>query len=166
MTSFCEVIDNFLPSSEFSRLRDLMMSNEFSWYFQDEVTYPGVVAADGEHYFTHTFYTDHKPNSVFYEEITPIVDRLAPAALIRVKGNLYPNIGKQLENGKHRDFDFPNRGAVLSINTCNAFTRLEDGTKIESVANRLVIFDGSTMHNSSHCTDQSRRVNININYIE
>ena len=40
----------------------------------------------------------------------------------------------------------------------------EDGTKIESVANRVLLFDSSRPHSSTRCTDQKVRVNINLNY--
>lgn len=159
------VIDNFLNQADFEKLRDLMMSCSFSWYFQDEMTYVGKKSVNDEFYFTHIFYVDHQPNSAHYKELAPLVQKINPNALIRIKGNMYPNIGTFLENEKHTDYEFENKGAVFSINTCNGFTRLEDGTKIDSVANRLLIFDGTSLHNSTHCTDEQRRVNININYV-
>ena len=44
-------------------------------------------------------------------------------------------------------------------------TVLEDGTECESVANRLLLFDATKPHHSTTCTDQKRRVNINVNYM-
>ena len=35
---------------------------------------------------------------------------------------------------------------IYYINTNNGYTKLEDGTKVMSVANRLLLFDGSTSH--------------------
>ena len=32
-------------------------------------------------------------------------------------------------------------GAIFSLNTCDGYTKFKDGTKVESVANRIVIFD-------------------------
>jgi len=54
--------------------------------------------------------------------------------------------------------------ALLSINTCNGFTVLEDGTKIESKRNRLLLIDGSTKHASTTCTDAQIRVNVGVNF--
>ena len=42
---------------------------------------------------------------------------------------------------------------------------LEDGTKVDSVANRLLLFNSSLNHNSSTTTNAKGRYNININYI-
>ena len=43
--------------------------------------------------------------------------------------------------------------------------KLEDGTEIESRANRVLLFDPSKPHHSTSCTNDKRRVNININYL-
>ena len=43
-------------------------------------------------------------------------------------------------------------------------TEEQDGTKIESIENRLLIFDASRMHNSTTTTSFEGRYNINVNY--
>ena len=68
------------------------------------------------------------------------------------------------EHGMHTDYDFPHKAAILSINNCDGYTKLEDGTKIDSVANRIVVFDGSKPHTSSNVNDQPVRININYNW--
>jgi hypothetical protein len=41
----------------------------------------------------------------------------------------------------------------------------EDGTKVDSVANRMVVFDGTTKHTGSTHTDGDRfRFVLNINF--
>ena len=77
---------------------------------------------------------------------------------------MFPNTEKLHEHGMHVDYDYPHKAAILSINTCDGYTKLEDGTKIDSVANRMLIFDGSTLHTSTNTTDQTVRININFNY--
>ena len=64
----------------------------------------------------------------------------------------------------HIDYPFPHKGAILSLNTCNGYTKLEDGTKVDSVANRILLFDASTPHCSTTTSDTTARFNININY--
>ena len=59
---------------------------------------------------------------------------------------------------------YKHKGAILYINDNNGKTILEDGTEIESKANRLLLFDASKPHNSTSCTDAKSRINININY--
>ena len=52
------------------------------------------------------------------------------------------------------------------MNTNNGYTKFEDGTKVESVANRLVTFPASMMHTGTSCTDKKIRIVINFNYME
>ena len=66
----------------------------------------------------------------------------------------------------HKDYSFSHSGAILSLNTCDGYTKLKDGTKIDSVANRVLLFDASEEHCSTTTTNVSARINININYIQ
>ena len=50
------------------------------------------------------------------------------------------------------------------MNTCDGYTKLKDGTKIDSVANRVLLFDPSKEHCSTTTTNVPARFNININY--
>ena len=77
---------------------------------------------------------------------------------------MYPNTETLKEHGMHTDYNYPHKASILYINTCDGYTKFEDGTKIDSVANRMLIFDGSKLHTSSTTTDQPVRMNINFNY--
>ena len=113
---------------------------------------------------THVIYNENKPNSNYYEIIIPLLDKLKARCLIRVKANLYPNTERLHEHPMHIDRDFSHSGAILSLNTCDGYTKLKDGTKIDSVANRVLLFDASEEHCSTTTTDDFARFNININY--
>ena len=95
-----------------------------------------------------------------------LLELLKPSFLIRVKANLYLRTDEIVHHDNHIDFPFEHRAAILYINTNNGLTVLEDGTECESVANRLLLFDASKPHHSTTCTDQKRRVNINVNYVQ
>ena len=56
--------------------------------------------------------------------------------------------------------------ALLSLNTCDGYTKLKDGTKIDSVANRVLLFDPCEEHCSTTTTNVKARFNINVNYIQ
>tara|TARA_Y100000310_G_C20265729_1_gene615691 strand:+ start:58 stop:669 length:612 start_codon:yes stop_codon:yes gene_type:complete len=114
-------------------------------------------------YFTHPVYKISVV-SPFFNMIMPHCKPLDIKSLMRIKINMYPNTEIIHEHGMHSDFPFSHKSALLSINTCDGYTKLEDGTKIDSVANRMLLFDASKLHTSSTCTDQSVRVNINFNY--
>ena len=53
---------------------------------------------------------------------------------------------------------------MFYLNDNDGVTVLNDGTEVESVANRLLLFDASKPHHSTTCTDADRRVNLNFNY--
>jgi len=51
------------------------------------------------------------------------------------------------------------------MNTCDGYTLFEDGTKIESIANRLVTFPNGMKHTGTSTTNASFRMVINFNYV-
>ncbi|MAU64390.1 MAG: hypothetical protein CMC38_08660, partial [Flavobacteriaceae bacterium] len=63
-----------------------------------------------------------------------------------------------------RDLDYDHQAALIYLNTNDGFTELDDGTRIDSIENRLLLFNGNELHSSSTCTDQKRRVLISLNY--
>ena len=56
--------------------------------------------------------------------------------------------------------------SIYYIGTNNGYTELENGQKIESVANRLVSFPANTSHRGVTQTDEQRRIVINFNYLK
>ena len=54
---------------------------------------------------------------------------------------------------------------ILYINTCNGYTKFENGKKVKSVENTYVEFDSTLKHTGTTCTDTDRRLVLNINYI-
>ena len=161
-----EVIDNFLPSDVFTELQEQLLSCNFNepkplWQYV-----PSITQNDKNwrvFNLVHLVY-DNTIISPLYNNIAPHIESLNIKALMRIKINMYPNTQETYEHEMHTDFPFPHITALLSINTCNGYTKLEDGTKIDSIENRMLIFDGSTSHCSTTCTDQPVRVNINFNY--
>ena len=56
---------------------------------------------------------------------------------------------KVIEHGLHIDIENSLnccKTSVMYLNTNNGYTLFEDGTKVDSVANRLVTFNNSTKH--------------------
>ena len=54
--------------------------------------------------------------------------------------------------------------SIFYVNTNNGYTKFEDGTKVESVANRLLTFPANMKHTGTSCTDEKTRVVINCNF--
>ena len=157
-----EIIDNLLAKEDFLKIKNFILGPEMHWIYNDEVANPNE--HKGDFYFTHTFYSEFVVQSPFMELLNPVVKMLKAKAFYRIKANLYPNLNKIIFNNIHTDADFNHKGAIFYINTNNGFTILEDKTEIKSIENRLLLFDSSRPHQSTHCTDQKIRVNINFNY--
>ena len=157
-----KIVDNFLPQDYFEYLQEMMLDHNFPWLYNAEVANRGEV--NDHFYFTHNLFDNYKPTSSIFEEFIPFFKQLEMNALIRARGLLYTNQGRQIAHEKHTDYNFPHKTVVFYMNTNNGYTEFEDGTKVESVENRIVFFDGSIPHNSSTCTDQKVRAVISINY--
>jgi hypothetical protein len=162
-----EIIDNFLEKEDFENIKNLIMGPNFPWYYRD-----GVVEKENDKknkfQFSHLFYTNNSPTSTLLNELSPILLKINAISLLHVKANLNPRLDILFEHGFHTDYTDPilnQRTAVFYLNTNNGYTLFEDGTKIESVENRLVSFKTSIPHTGSTCTDANRRVLINFNYI-
>ena len=178
-----KIIDNALPIKDFKTLEKNIMSNTQTWNYSEGVILGDVTKDNGDIYFMHLYYlgvsdTPHieangkalpPKKSKHYSDILPVLKLLNKVTgmenLLRVKANLYYRTEKLNYHSKHSDFSFSHKGAILSINTNDGCTVLEDGTEIKSVSNRLLLFDPSQQHSSTSCTNQKRRVNINFNYI-
>ena len=157
-----KIIDNFLPQDYFVHLQRIMTDHNFPWLYNAEVANSGEI--QDHFYFTHNLFQDFQPTSSIFEEFVPFFKQLEMNAMVRARALLYVNQGRQIVHEKHIDFKFPHKTAVFYMNTNNGYTEFEDGTKVESVENRIVFFDGSIPHNSSTCTDQKIRVVMSINY--
>jgi len=167
MSKLHKVIDNFLDQKTFDEVKNLIQSQGFPWFLCDKVSSNEKKGKDN-YYFFHQFYDKHQgvtqPTSAYFKALLPILNKLEIKSLIRVKANLYTYVGTQIEHGFHTDKTYSHKGAIFSINSNNGYTLLEDGTKIESVENRILLFDPSIKHTSATCTDNVGRINININY--
>ena len=114
----------------------------------------------------HDIYSGWMPRSPAFDKIFPLLKKLEANHLLRIKANLYPSSETLQEHIMHVDFDYSHCTALFSLNTCDGYTKLKDGTKINSVANRVLLHDPSTEHCSTTTTNVSARFNININYIQ
>jgi len=167
------VIDNFLSNEELNNLKNDLNHNEsFPLYYTSQVSGKKVKGNDDywNYYFAHVFYDDDSIKSPhlekFYNVFIPKIKKLYPyKSLLRVKLNFYPHTSILREHEKHVDTTWSHYGAIFSLNTCDGFTRLHDGTKVDSVENRMLFFDPSLEHNSSTTTNSSGRWNINFNFL-
>ena len=155
------VVDNFLPEDQFEMLRKIVMSNYFPWcYFwgrgEEEIT---------KDFFFHNFYRKgEKQSSGYFDILRPTLKELVgDGELVRVKGVLTTQSAEHHNSGFHSDYGDITT-SIYYINTCNGWTEFERGGKVESVANRMLIFDSNLIHGGVSCTDEKTRIVINFNY--
>ena len=164
-----QIIDNFLPYDQFKLAQSLIMDYGFPWMWNDSVTNEVGYSNPKEFQFVHLFYdplsgvTTEFPD--WMDIIKPYGDRFNPISLMRIKANLNVATKEHIERDFHIDFNVPSITAIAYMNTNNGYTLFEDGTKVESVENRVLVFDSQLRHAGVPCTDEKRRVVINFNFI-
>lgn len=157
-----QIIDNFLPEDQFTALQTVIFSASFPWYSSVGVADETDIS---DKYFVHFFYENFGPRSKFFDMLSPIIGKISPQALLKAKANMYLKNTNLIHHAKHIDFNHEHKGFILYLNTNNGFTVLEDGTQVDSVANRGLFFEAHKLHNSTNCTDELFRANISINYL-
>ena len=189
-----KVIDNFLSQSEFEIIcKNTIEREDLQFTFVSNVENVGSGSDDyWSWYLIHMVYSKTASPKSFlmdvagFQEVessplaepqsqiyTNICDMFIPRfkqvanfrSMIRIKINAYPYTNIVKEHKDHIDSDFKHTGAVFSLNTCDGFTKFSDGTKVESVANRIVFFDASKFHHSSTTSNAKLRYNINFNFL-
>ena len=158
-----QVIDDFLPREIFLKIQNEILDADFPWYYTPDINeYEKKINSC---YFTHMFYSAAVfKKSTHFDILLPLIHKIKPKALLRIKCNLYPVTTKIVKHKTHIDYNYPHNAAIFSINTCNGATILDDDTKIDSVENRLLLFDASKPHSSTSTTNSNARININWNY--
>jgi len=162
-----KIIDNALDQNYFNELVDKFTHPNFP-YFLNKVN-----RDSDEIQFIHALYADNQPQSNAYEWIEPILDELNVCSLIRCKLNMMPRTDTIKENEFHVDIPTAPKNfktALLYLNTNNGYTMLKESNEIEnvnSVANRILMFDGHTQHTgtTNTCSKKYRHV-LNIDYFE
>ena len=97
-----KIEDDFLNQEKFDELQKLMMSADFAWYFSDVVDYVGQVR--DTFMFAHLFWVEGAPRSTeFVKVIAPILQKIKPLALWRIKANLLTKTPTIVENEFHID---------------------------------------------------------------
>ena len=159
-------ITDYLEPAQHQHLLNTVSDGRFPWYWNDSVTYAEDQCGLDDFQFVHTLYVDFSPSSEYFSLMLPILERLKPAALIRVKLNLNPRTAEPVKFQLHRDVsDTDCATAIYYLNSNNGWTEFETGEKIPSVANQMVMFPGPLLHTGTTSTDQKRRLILNINYI-
>ena len=166
-----DIKDNFLPIREFEQMHSELMAWNFPWY-TSKVVNDSDQNAGNNMQFTHLFYERYSPVDDTINILHPVLRVIQPISIFKIKANIMPNQGKIIEHGYHHDVTDSEfhpikdhmKTSILYMNTNNGFTKFEDGTVIESVANRFVTFPNHTEHTGTTTSDSDYRLVINIKY--
>ena len=156
------VCDDFLPVSDFKTIQESCIN--LTWDYHPTLT--GMEAGYNAYQFVHLFYTvgDVHHHSPCLPYLDPILKQLEPLYVFRLKANLRPYTPKIVGSEYHVDIEIPCKTAIYYFNTNDGYTYFEDGTKVESIANRLLVFDSHLRHAGTTCTNDKARVVLNMNY--
>ena len=115
------VIDDVLPSEEFTQIKEAIMHDQFDWQFRKGIRDYKDPACQ----FVHTFHiqgmqaTTQERFSLMY----PILNFIQPAGILRIKANLNQKTAEHYETGLHVDVMVPGSlTAIFYINTYNGYT--------------------------------------------
>ena len=168
------IVDNFIDQDSFQTLKWMMhgrfqeLSKNFCWNYCETIDYGDD---EDKFQFIHNFYTYNKGScSPHYNLLDPILQKLRCKEIYRIKANLLTRTPEIVPNTFHTDIQgnwgvIPYTTSILYMNTNNGYTEFENGTKVESVENRWVLFPEDTKHRGTSCTDEKVRVVINFNYL-
>jgi len=157
-----KIIDNFINMGDLAVLKSVLESNSFPWYFQKTSVKGSSKELDC--HFGHNFYLNDNVSSDHIKLLNPIIEKLKVNSLIRVKANLTIKSDKQLNTTPHLDQMFDCKVALYYLNTNNGHTTINN-KKVDSVQNRIVIFNSDVKHYSTTCTDKQTRITLNFNYV-
>ena len=164
-----KIIDNFLPEDEFKLIQSVMMSdcsrpradNMFPWiYCKGRAT-----RNDGLFLMVHMFHNPPiDPNSKYINLWNNFMTKVEAKKCHRIKANLTFKTPTIEPGPFHKDFS-DIKTAVFYINTNNGYTEFETGVIVNSVANRVCIFDSNLTHRgTTHTEGDHQRIVVNFNY--
>ncbi len=163
------ILDDALPRDDYLALQAALLDPAFPW--QPSPILSNAPGLDPQHnrQLVHGFFLD-KPGfrhaSPRLPLLQPLLELLRPRALIKVKLNLTPRQERHVEYGLHVDTRRPGATtAIYYLNDNDGYTVFEDGEKVASAANRLVVFDASRRHTGASCTDADYRLVLNLNFM-
>jgi len=162
-----KIIDNFLEEKTYHKIKEKLHSEDFAWFWHANQV---DIGTNDSFYFGHNFYSKNQPQSNELNMLDPIFKQLDIEVLLNARANLVV----KTENGWneiHTDMytrDMIHNTSIMYFSTNNGKTVLLVDNKeveIETVDNRILIFDSKIPHYAKHQTDDIKRIVLNINYI-
>lgn len=162
------VIDDFLPLKDWEGIYNSVLAvpkdsdhSYFEWQYSEKT----IREKESTSFqFTHLFYCNGSYTKDSYI-VEPIIEKIAPDSLNRVKANLLTITQNPCTDDWHidqKDEGIDKYSAVYYVNDNNGYTAFKGGDKIKSKANRLLVFKNNLYHTSVRQSDVKARVVINV----
>jgi len=165
-----KIEDNFLRQKELESIQEVLLGNSFSWFFNYKLN-ETFKLKEYPFQLSHTFYENGAPSSQVVQPLVPILEILRSLSIYRIRANLLTKTSNHIENPFHVDMPGLSEEkqkqwttSIFYVNTNDGYTLFEDGTKVESVANRMLTFPTNMKHTGTSCTNSQTRIVINFNY--
>ena len=157
-----KITEKLLDQKQADLIEEKMTSNIFGWFITKGIVY----RHEDNYQFTHNFYDIFQPRSNYMELINPIVKKINPSSIIRIKANLIPKTKNIIETNLHKDIGHAkgNKTAIYYVNTNNGYTEFENENKVNCIANSMLIFKANNKHRGCSQTDSDYKSVININF--
>ena len=182
-----ELISHFFKEKDLEEIYKIFTREEINWNLLSYPIYDSkneTIIGSSLHRqplcFGHTMYMCdvNKNKESFYDDLIPetsikkivynfketIYYYFEPTYLLRMRACLYPKTEQIEEMPIHTDYHFNHASFLLNLNTNNGYTRIGD-EKIPSIENTVVLFNGSSLHTGSTCSDKHFRLILNFNWI-
>jgi hypothetical protein len=162
------ILDNFLEQENFIKLKNKVCSSYFPWFFNESVLDDNSNSIF-DYQFIHFVIKNNQitTEDKIFEVFKPLIKKLNSKSIIRLKLNLNTATHIHYDNGLHTDVSETNnvKTAIFYINTNNGSTLFEDGSKVDCIENRILIFDSNNKHQARTSTDTKARYVANINFL-
>ena len=164
-----KIIDNFLEKEDFLKFKENIFGDQIPWFYRTAQTLEAEKDNDDVGYFSLCFYNNfYSDFTLFNNYLYKIYEKLNCKSIIQSRANLFLKRKEDNKSSFHVDYEYDNSfTAILYMNTNNGGTILKQKNKeikIDSVENRILIFNTNTFHAVKVQTDKKRRIIININY--
>jgi len=163
-----KIIDNFLEKEDFFKFKEIIFDTKNTpWFYRNSQIKESQDDVDDIGYFSLNFFNDFNNDfNQFNYFLHKIYKKLKCKAIIQSRANLLLRQDKIKKLYFHTDYSFKCTTSIFYMNTNNGATILDKNKKIkiDSIENRMVIFDSQIEHCALIQSDTKRRILININY--
>jgi len=164
-----KVIEKLLPTSYFLEIKNLVDSDNFPWFWQnDQINgYKLDASAFG---FSHTLFKDGEIKSDAFALFKPIVHIFEEKCNLKVKDvfrmqlNLMTRTQEfEIEQSNHMDINMPNYTSfILYLDHADGDTVIENEHKVTPMDNRCVFFKSTTIHRATPPQESKKRMVLNV----